>query len=161
MKGKIKPFLLTQGVKFLNIQDKERIEGQFILYCLRVIENEARNLHRDIRLRKEKYKTFSDLSISEMDELSAPDTYFLDDQTFSVSLSPSENIKVVIVNSDLYDALRKLPKENLDLILQFYFLDKKDKEIAEDFQVVQSSVCRRRHRILKLLKELIAKEGYL
>ena len=112
-------------------------------------------------MRKEKYKTFSDLSISEMDELSAPDTYFLDDQTFSVSLSPSENIKVVIVNSDLYDALRKLPKENLDLILQFYFLDKKDKEIAEDFQVVQSSVCRRRHRILKLLNELIAKEGDL
>ncbi len=138
--------------------DRERIEGQFIKFCLSVIEHEAINIHRELNLRKEKFKSLEDLTISEMNQLSTTDTYFMDEQTFTISSEPDEKIKVVVVNSDLYSAMKRLPPDKLDIILCSYFLNKTDREIAEENSLVQSTICRRRQKILQLLKELIAEE---
>ena len=54
----------------MNLADRERVEVQLIGFCIRVIENEARNIHREINLRRRKEKTFSDLTESEMNQLS-------------------------------------------------------------------------------------------
>ena len=143
----------------MNLADKERVEVQLIGFCIRVIENEARNIHREINLRRRKEKTFSDLTESEMNQLSTTDTYFLNEQTFWIVTKENEIIKVVVVNSDLYDAMKRLPQDKLNIILHSYFLGKTDQEIANEAKVVQSTVCRRRQKILELLKELIAEEG--
>lgn len=143
----------------MNLADRERVEVQLIGFCIRVIENEARNIHREINLRRRKEKTFSDLTESEMNQLSTTDTYFLNEQTFWIVTNENEIIKVVVVNSDLYDAMKRLPQDKLNIILHSYFLGKTDQEIANEAKVVQSTVCRRRQKILDLLKELIAEEG--
>ena len=143
----------------MNLADRERVEVQLISFCIRVIENEARNIHREINLRRRKEKTFSDLTESEMNQLSTTDTYFLNEQTFWIVTNENEIIKVVVVNSDLYDAMKRLPQDKLNIILHSYFLGKTDQEIANEAKVVQSTVCRRRQKILELLKELIAEEG--
>ena len=143
----------------MNLADRERVEVQLIGFCKRVIENEARNIHREINLRRRKEKTFSDLTESEMNQLSTTDTYFLNEQTFWIVTNENEIIKVVVVNSDLYDAMKRLPQDKLNIILHSYFLGKTDQEIANEAKVVQSTVCRRRQKILELLKELIAEEG--
>lgn len=143
----------------MNLADRERVEVQLIGFCIRVIENEARNIHREINLRRRKEKTFSDLTESEMNQLSTTDTYFLNEQTFWIVTKENEIIKVVVVNSDLYDAMKRLPQDKLNIILHSYFLGKTDQEIANEAKVVQSTVCRRRQKILELLKELIAEEG--
>ena len=143
----------------MNLADRERVEVQLIGFCIRVIENEARNIHREINLRRRKEKTFSDLTESEMNQLSTTDTYFLNEQTFWIVTNENEIIKVVVVNSDLYDAMKRLPQDKLNIILHSYFLGKTDQEIANEAKVVQSTVCRRRQKILELLKELIAAEG--
>lgn len=143
----------------MNLANKERVEVQLIGFCIRVIENEARNIHREINLRRRKEKTFSDLTESEMNQLSTTDTYFLNEQTFWIVTNENEIIKVVVVNSDLYDAMKRLPQDKLNIILHSYFLGKTDQEIANEAKVVQSTVCRRRQKILELLKELIAEEG--
>ena len=143
----------------MNLADRERVEVQLIGFCIRVIENEARNIHREINLRRRKEKTFSDLTESEMNQLSTTDTYFLNEQTFWIVTNENEIIKVVVVNSDLYDAMKRLPQNKLNIILHSYFLGKTDQEIANEAKVVQSTVCRRRQKILELLKELIAEEG--
>ena len=143
----------------MNLADRERVEVQLIGFCIRVIENEARNIHREINLRRRKEKTFSDLTESEMNHLSTTDTYFLNEQTFWIVTNENEIIKVVVVNSDLYDAMKRLPQDKLNIILHSYFLGKTDQEIANEAKVVQSTVCRRRQKILDLLKELIAEEG--
>lgn len=143
----------------MNLADRERVEVQLIGFCIRVIENEARNIHREINLRRRKEKTFSDLTESEMNQLSTTDTYFLNEQTFWIVTNENEIIKVVVVNSDLYDAMKRLPQDKLNIILHSYFLGKTDQEIANEAKVVQSTVCRRRQKILQLLKELIAEEG--
>ena len=149
----------TKGGEFMNLADRERVEVQLIGFCIRVIENEARNIHREINLRRRKEKTFSDLTESEMNQLSTTDTYFLNEQTFWIVTKENEIIKVVVVNSDLYDAMKRLPQDKLNIILHSYFLGKTDQEIANEAKVVQSTVCRRRQKILELLKELIAEEG--
>lgn len=149
----------TKGGEFMNLADRERVEVQLIGFCIRVIENEARNIHREINLRRRKEKTFSDLTESEMNQLSTTDTYFLNEQTFWIVTNENEIIKVVVVNSDLYDAMKRLPQDKLNIILHSYFLGKTDQEIANEAKVVQSTVCRRRQKILELLKELIAEEG--
>ena len=92
----------------MNLADRERVEVQLIGFCIRVIENEARNIHREINLRRRKEKTFSDLTESEMNQLSTTDTYFLNEQTFWIVTNENEIIKVVVVNSDLYDAMKRL-----------------------------------------------------
>jgi len=143
----------------MNLADRERVEVQLIGFCIRVIENEARNIHREINLRRRKERTFSDLTESEMNQLSTTDTYFLNEQTFWIVTNENEIIKVVVVNSDLYDAMKRLPQDKLNIILHSYFLGKTDQEIANEAKVVQSTVCRRRQKILALLKELIAEEG--
>lgn len=143
----------------MNLADRERVEVQLIGFCIRVIENEARNIHREINLRRRKEKTFSDFTESEMNQLSTTDTYFLNEQTFWIVTNENEIIKVVVVNSDLYDAMKRLPQDKLNIILHSYFLGKTDQEIANEAKVVQSTVCRRRQKILELLKELIAEEG--
>ena len=143
----------------MNLADRERVEVQLIGFCIRVIENKARNIHREINLRRRKEKTFSDLTESEMNQLSTTDTYFLNEQTFWIVTNENEIIKVVVVNSDLYDAMKRLPQDKLNIILHSYFLGKTDQEIANEAKVVQSTVCRRRQKILELLKELIAEEG--
>ena len=148
-----------KGGEFMNLADRERVEVQLIGFCIRVIENEARNIHREINLRRRKEKTFSDLTESEMNQLSTTDTYFLNEQTFWIVTNENEIIKVVVVNSDLYDAMKRLPQDKLNIILHSYFLGKTDQEIANEAKVVQSTVCRRRQKILELLKELIAEEG--
>ena len=138
----------------MNLADRERVEVQLIGFCIRVIENEARNIHREINLRRRKEKTFSDLTESEMNQLSTTDTYFLNEQTFWIVTNENEIIKVVVVNSDLYDAMKRLPQDKLNIILHSYFLGKTDQEIANEAKVVQSTVCRRRQKILELLKKL-------
>ena len=143
----------------MNLADIERVEAQLIAFCLRVIENEAKNIHRELNLKQQKEKSFSDLTESEMSQLSTTDTYFLDDQTFWVVTEENEILKVVVVNSDLYDALKQLPQDKLNIILHSYFLNKTDQQIANEIKTVQSTVCRRRQKILQLLKELIAEEG--
>jgi len=143
----------------MNLADRERVEAQLIAFCLRVIENEAKNIHRELNLKQQKEKSFSDLTESEMSQLSTTDTYFLDDQTFWVVTEENEILKVVVVNSDLYDALKQLPQDKLNIILHSYFLNKTDQQIANEIKTVQSTVCRRRQKILQLLKELIAEEG--
>ena len=143
----------------MNLADRERVEAQLSAFCLRVIENEAKNIHRELNLKQQKEKSFSDLTESEMSQLSTTDTYFLDDQTFWVVTEENEILKVVVVNSDLYDALKQLPQDKLNIILHSYFLNKTDQQIANEIKTVQSTVCRRRQKILQLLKELIAEEG--
>ena len=78
----------------MNLADRERVEVQLIGFCIRVIENEARNIHREINLRRRKEKTFSDLTESEMNQLSTTDTYFLNEQTFWIVTNENEIIKV-------------------------------------------------------------------
>ena len=76
----------------MNLADRERVEVQLIGFCIRVIENEARNIHREINLRRRKEKTFSDLTESEMNQLSTTDTYFLNEQTFWIVTNENEII---------------------------------------------------------------------
>lgn len=143
----------------MNLADRERVEMQLLGFCITVIKNSAKNLHREINLRKLKEKTFSELTLSEMNQLASTDTYFLNDQTFWLLGEDNERIKVVIVNSDLYDAMKQLPEDKLNIILHSYFLGRTDQEIADEACVVQSTVCRRRKKILNLLKELLEEEG--
>lgn len=143
----------------MTLADKERVEVQLIGYCITVIKNAARNLNREINLRKNREKTFSELTESEMYQIATTDTYFLSEQTFWLVAGDNEIIKVVVVNSDLYDALKRLPEDKLNIILHSYFLGRTDQEIADEAKVVQSTICRRRKKILELLKELIEEEG--
>lgn len=96
--------------------------------------------------------------MNELSQLSSMDTYFLGDQTFEVEEFDGSKIKVVIMDSDLFEILNRLPKDKLDIILLSYFLKKSDREIAENVNVVQSTLNRRRNKILAFLRELWSKE---
>lgn len=159
MKGKIRTtFTKRNWGEQMNKCDIERIENQFASFCYRLIINESNNIYKENQRKLKWEKSLEDLTMNELSQLSSMDTYFLGDQTFEVEEFDGSKIKVVIMDSDLFEILNRLPKDKLDIILLSYFLKKSDREIAENVNVVQSTLNRRRNKILAFLRELWSKE---
>ena len=57
-------------------------------------------------------------------------------------------------------ALEKLPTDNRDIILLSYLMEMTDMEIARELDTVRQNVSKRRANILKLMRELMEKEGF-
>ena len=88
-------------------------------------------------------------------ELAAYDNYFDNEHSFNVKG------KDVIVKGDmLAAALEKLPTDKRDIILLSYFMEMTDREIARELDTVRQNVSKRRANILKLMHELMEKEGF-
>ena len=159
MKGKIRTtFTKRNWGEQMNKCDIERIENQFAGFCYRLIINESNNIYKENQRKLKWEKSLEDLTMNELSQLSSMDTYFLGDQTFEVEVFDGSKIKVVIMDSDLFEILNRLPKDKFDIILLSYFLKKSDREIAENVNVVQSTLNRRRNKILAFLRELWSKE---
>ena len=81
------------------------------------------------------------------------DTHDSDRSVFSVL-----DTNVVIENEDLGAALAELSPERRNVVLLFYLLDMKDREIAEQLDLSLSTVQYRRTSALARLRKLM--EGY-
>lgn len=62
-----------------------------------------------------------------------------------------------LMQQDLYAALKALPEEENQLIVQLYFLGKTERELAELYGVFHSAIHKRKLRILSKLKENLEK----
>ena len=133
----------------------ERIQNQFGGFCVRVLKNEIRYIHREWSRATAKEKSLDNLSDKELSELEVQDNYFHADHIFRVCG------KDVVVSGDmLADALKQLPPEKRDIILLSYFLEMTDAEIGKELNTVRQNISKRRNRILALMREYLEKEGF-
>lgn len=132
---------------------EESKRHSFDAYCKRLIKNEAIDIQRRNTWQGKKEVSFSELSKKDLLRLQYMDTHDSDRSVFSVL-----DTNVVIENEDLGAALAELSPERRNVVLLFYLLDMKDREIAEQLDLSLSTVQYRRTSALARLRKLM--EGY-
>lgn len=61
------------------------------------------------------------------------------------------------LRQELYAALRLLPEDERQLIVQLYFLDRTERELGELMSLSQNAINKRRHSVLKKLRAFFEK----
>ncbi|MDR4080127.1 MAG: sigma factor-like helix-turn-helix DNA-binding protein, partial [Clostridia bacterium] len=87
-------------------------------------------------------------------ELYTFDCYFVTDNVFNVC-----DIRIIVSNNMLAEAINKLPCDLRDIVLLSYFANMPDIEIAKQLDLSYWIVFRARIRALKRLKAIISTEG--
>ena len=134
--------------------EPNRVEFQkqciFQSFCKRVLHNEACNAHEEIRRRRAKEVSFSDLALHEERQLYTVDRYFVneDEDAFCAG-------GLKITAKLLAEAMRSLPEEKRQAVLLYYFFSMTDTEIAELMKVPRSTVQYRRTSSFELLKRYL------
>ena len=132
----------------LTASQKKAIQRQFDCFCKKVLREEARDYIRSMKRLAEKESSFSDLSEAQIAELSCRDEYPSDLSTFVV-----RGEAVIVRNDRLADAISALPSDRQEIVLLSYFLDMPDREIAEQLDMVRSTVQYKRKNALKEIKK--------
>lgn len=132
----------------LTASQKKAIQRQFDCFCKKVLREEARDYIRSMKRLAEKESSFSDLSEAQFAELSCWDEYPSDLSTFVV-----RGEAVIVRNDRLADAISALPSDRQEIVLLSYFLDMPDREIAEQLDMVRSTVQYKRKNALKEIKK--------
>ncbi len=135
---------------------EKRVQNQFGGFCAKVLKNEARRIHNEYNKIRDNEKSFSELTNAELAQLTVTDSYFADERIFSVLGN-----EIVVADSVLANAIRKLPDKKRDVILLSYFLDMTDTEISKQLNTLRQTISKRRKSTLEQLKEILKKEGYL
>lgn len=123
------------------------VRHQFDSFCKKVLREESRDYERQLAHILEREITFSDLSESILSRIGVMDEYPSDHTYFDVL-----DYRVAVRNNQLAKALASLPSKKRDVVLLAFFLDMNDTEIAEKFNVVRTTIQRRRTSSLAELK---------
>lgn len=125
----------------------QTVRHQFDSFCKKVLREESRDYERQLAHILEREITFSDLSESILSRIGVMDEYPSDHTYFDVL-----DYRVAVRNNQLAKALASLPSKKRDVVLLAFFLDMNDAEIAEKFNVVRTTIQRRRTSSLAELK---------
>ncbi len=117
-------------------------------FVKKVLKNEARDYYDELKRQRKKEKSFSDLSLKEMDQLYTVDKYFVTEQIFNVL-----GLDVIVTDDVIAGgALDNLPEQKRDIILLSYFLELSDREIGDKLNMLRSTVQYQRARTLQMIK---------
>ena len=125
----------------------------FDSFCKKVMKNEAKNYHVQMKRQREREVSFSDLSEEEFNQLYTEDQYFVTEQIFNVL-----GRDVIVSDETIAEALQNLPERKRDIILLSYFLDLSDREIGEKLNMLRATVQYQRTSTLKQLKNFMEGE---
>lgn len=139
----------------LNVPDSPLPQGEkqctFQKFCKSVLHNEACNAHEEIRRRRVREVTFSDLALYEERQLYTVDKYFQDEEAEpSYQMAGKE-----ITPKLLLEAIRALPEERRKIVLLYYFEGLTDIEIAKQLNISRSTVQYRRTSSFEQLKKYL------
>lgn len=128
----------------------ETIRNQFEVFCIRVLQNEARDCYRELERMSKKMVLFSELTAEQMNSFSSTQEYDSDFYVFEVN-----GYKVRVRDQKIGEAISKLSKKKQDIILLSFFLDMSEADIAKYLKIGQSTVHYHKRNSLKELKKLM------
>ena len=135
--------------------EPNRVEFQkqciFQSFCKRVLHNEACNAHEEIRRRRAKEVSFSDLALHEERQLYTTDKYFQAETAEPTYQMAGKEITPKL----LLEAIRALPEERRKIVLLYYFEGLTDIEIAKQLNISRSTVQYSRTSSFEQLKKYL------
>lgn len=130
--------------------DKKAQLKMFCAYCRRTLRNARTDILRR-ELRDARRETlFSDLRESELNRLASPECVLGEEVTFNVL-----GQEVVVMGTELADAIYSLTKEEQAVVLLYYFAGWTDRRIAEELGCPRSTVQFHRARALGALRNYL------
>lgn len=132
----------------LNRQEKDIVRRKFCAYCIKVLNGEAKNYLNELERKRKQEVNFSDLRRKDLESLYSYDDYE-QPENFLVM-----GIQVPVRDEWISKALKNLPEKKREIILMLYFLDMTEKDIADYFKSVQSTVHYHKHTSLELMRKL-------
>lgn len=120
---------------------------KFAKFCFRVIKNECSNIKRAAGIRKDYDATGEEPVEYLLELLSHEDAYTVEDLILNVDGKPC-----VIESEILFEALKSLPNDQQKTLLYDFWLELKDREIAERLEVTVRTVYNLRQRAFKKIK---------
>ena len=129
---------------------EEHKRHTFDSFCKKVLKNEARDHYDEMKRKRNREVSFSELSGQAMNMLFVMDEYPSDKFSFNVM-----GYDVAIENELIAQALKVLSQEKRNIILLSHFLDMTDGEIAEKLNLVRRTVQYKRTISLQELKKFM------
>ncbi len=126
------------------------VRHSFDSFCKKLLKNEARNHLDEMRRRRNRETSLTDLTRQEEERLVITDRYPSEDFVFSVL-----GYEIVVCDERIAEAITALPDEKRDIILLAYFLDMTDATIGERLNLVRRTVHYKRTSSLQELKKLL------
>ncbi|MDO4800589.1 MAG: sigma-70 family RNA polymerase sigma factor [Prevotellaceae bacterium] len=125
-------------------------EQTFDSFCKTVIRNAAKDIRRELAARVTQEVSLDSLARCEQLALSAEDHYFNMPTKFVV-----RGVPVIVVDSELGQALQYLTPRRRDMVLLYYFCAHTETEIGEIFGLKPSSVKYNLTVALQRLRQLL------
>lgn len=142
--------------KYFFVVDGERVEVKKDVYdFLRKSKSQTDYIENGGRNKKRKIRNENGKIIAEIPGLEDSfDRYNIDDSRFADQ--QSSYIEELIINKLLIkDLMSKLYRQEEYIIYQYYFIGKTEREIAEEMQISQQNLHKKRMRILAKLNKLL------
>ena len=117
------------------------------VFAKKILKHEARDYYDELKRQRKKEKSFSDLSLKEMEQLYKVNKYFVTEQIFNVL-----GLDVIVTDDVIAGALENLPEQKRDIILLSYFLELSDREIGDKLNMLCSTVQYQRTKTLQRIK---------
>lgn len=122
--------------------------------CLKkIIRSVVKDYRKELKRRKNKEISFSELPDILVEKMSVIDDYDTDYTIFNVC-----GMDIRVLDDELAEALKKLPERKRDTLLMYYFLEMTENEIANFQNITQSGVFRNRHHALETMKKILKEE---
>ncbi len=136
----------------MNIYEEQKqiICYRFDAFCKKAMRYAARNCYRDMK-RRQQHEISLDYLVEEYNQV--PSSLNDDFTMFPMYRFYIGKIVISIENECLEMALLQLPERKRELILLFYFVGIKEKEIAKMYDCSRSNINYHKNRILKQLQQ--------
>lgn len=128
----------------------ETVKNQFEVFCIRVLQNEARDCYRELERMSKKMSLFSELKAEQLNGIGKMEEYDSD-----LYLFETNGYKIRVKNALIGESLSKLPKKKQDIILLSFFLDMSEADIARQLNLGQSTIHYHKTNSLKELKKIM------
>jgi len=128
----------------------DAIRNQFEVFCIRVLQNEARDCYRELERMSKKESLFSELKAQKLNSVSTMQEFDSDCYLFSIN-----GYEIRIKDALIGEAISKLPKKKQDIILLSFFLEMSEADIARQMNLGQSTVHYHKANSLKELKKIM------
>ncbi len=132
----------------------DAIRKQFEVFCIRVLQNEARDCYRELSRMSKKISLFSELKSDQLNNLSSIQEYDSDFYLFKIN-----GYEIKIRDALIGEAINKLPKKKQDIILMSFFLEMSEADIAKQMKLGQSTIHYHKVNSLRELKRIMEEKG--
>ena len=129
---------------------QKTIEHQFDSFCKAVLRNHARNLYKEHSCQNSQYISLDSLPQSELCKLCFLEKYESDYRSFLVL-----DYDILVEDNMIADALDSLSQIKREIILLSFFLDMKNVDLADIFQLAESTIHHHKSYALNMLKHFL------